>query len=66
MSGEIDPGQATLVAGVILANIGAIVSAFVSVRVAVERLKVTVDNLEKDVDALAGMIRQLQNSKTGE
>lgn len=58
-----DISTATLIAGIIVANIGLIIGAYVSVRVAIARLEVKVDGLENDVNNLGGLYR---STKQGE
>ncbi len=60
---SLDVSGATVVAGVIMANLGFIIGAYVSVKVSIAKLEVIVGTLSKDVDALGGKIRQVQNKE---
>lgn len=53
--------MATLVAGVIIMNIAAIVGAYVSVKVSITELKVRSIQMEKDINNLGAILRELRN-----
>ncbi len=59
LAGEVDISKATVLAGVVFANLAAIVTAFISVKVGVAKLEVRVDTHEKDLNAAFAMIRDL-------
>ena len=50
---EATVSQATILAGILLTNLGAIVGFFVAIKVAVAKLEVKVDHLEKDINNIA-------------
>lgn len=50
--------QATLLASIVIANIGVIIGGYVSMKVAIAKLEVKVDTLSNDVNALGGKVRQ--------
>lgn len=56
MSSEVS--TAVLLAGLLLANIGAIAGFFVSLKVSTEVLKTKFDRLEKDVNNLGNLYRK--------
>jgi hypothetical protein len=55
--------QATILASVVMANIGLILSAYVSIKVTIGKIEVKVDNLKEDIDALGGKIREIEKQK---
>lgn len=55
--------QATVLAGVVMANIVSILGAYVSLKVAIAKLEVKVDALMEDVDALWEKYRTEQKQK---
>lgn len=55
---SLNVSQATLVASAMMANIGLIFGAYVSIRVSVAKLEVKVDGLVKDVDSLWSKLRE--------
>lgn len=55
-----DISQATMLAGLVLANAAGILGAYVSMRDRITRLEVKVDNQEKDLNAAHGKIRDLE------
>lgn len=55
-----DISQATVLAGLVLANAAAILGAYVSVRERLAKLEVKSDSFEKDLDAAHGMIRKIK------
>lgn len=56
MQGAIDASQATIVVGILLANFGAIVAGYVSMRVGLAELKLRLDRTEKDLDKLGEIL----------
>lgn len=56
--------QIALIAGLVIANLGAIVGAYVSVKVKIAKLEVQVDIFGKNLNDLGRMIRKIQ--KQGE
>jgi len=56
---SVDPVIASAVAGLILANIGALVSAYVSIRVRIAKLEVIADAQSKDLNGIGKMVRSL-------
>lgn len=54
--------QATILAGIVVANLAAFLGAYVSIKVSLARLEVKVDKLERDANNLGEMIK---HSKRG-
>ncbi len=60
---NLDISTASVVAGVIIANLGLIISAYVSIKVSIAELKVIVGTLNSDVDALGDKVREVEKLK---
>ena len=63
MNVNLDVQTVTVLASVILANIGALAGFFISLKVGQVRLEVKVDTLEKDMNNIGAMVR---STKIGE
>ena len=59
---NINLNQATILAALVLTNIGAILGAFVSMRIKIAVLENNVDTLKNDIKNLAEMIRANKKS----
>jgi hypothetical protein len=60
---NLDISTASVVAGVVIANLGLIISAYVSIKVSIAELKVIVGTLNSDVDALGDKVREVEKLK---
>lgn len=60
----LSPEQIALVVGALVANAGALIGAYVSIRVKLGKLEVYVDILRKDMNALGSMLRKNQKGET--
>jgi hypothetical protein len=60
---EVTPDQINLVVGLIIANAGFLVSAYVSLKVSNAKFEVKVDRLERDINNLGEMIREVKKNK---
>ena len=56
MQGSVDPSNAVWLAGIVVANLGAIMASYVSIKVALTRLETQMGQAQKDIDGLARII----------
>lgn len=63
MLSEIDPKTVSILVSLMLANVASIIGNYVSTRVAIARLEVKVDNLERDVNNLGDLFRKNLSNK---
>jgi predicted ATP-grasp superfamily ATP-dependent carboligase len=59
----VDISTATILATVVISNIGIIIGSYISLKVSVAKLEVKVDTLGQDVDAIAENYRKTEKSK---
>lgn len=60
---DVNISQATILAGIVLANIGALIGTYVSIRVKIAVLEFKVDASRKDNNALGKLVRSLITTK---
>lgn len=64
--GSVDVSQASVLAGIIIANFAGLMGAYVSLKVGQAVSDVKVGRLEQDVQNLAGMIKQTRKEEKNE
>lgn len=65
MQYQISTEVAVFLVGFFIVNAGALLSAYISIRVAVAKLEVKVDTLSSDTNRLGGMVRELKFKTIG-